>query len=66
MIVVLQWPLLEQQRKKAHLTTFNRQHHGMDEPGVCQVPEGSGEQGKLEETSCEIICGTLTTLVVKG
>ena len=23
-----------------------RQHHGMDRPGVCQVPEGSGEQGK--------------------
>ena len=23
-----------------------RQHHGMDRPGVWQVPEGSGEQGK--------------------
>ena len=23
-----------------------RQHQGMDRPGVCQVPEGSGEQGK--------------------
>ena len=22
------------------------QHQGMDRPGVCQVPEGSGEQGK--------------------
>ena len=26
-----------------------RQHQGMDRPGVCQVPEGSGEQGKMEE-----------------
>ena len=43
-----------------------RQHQGMDRPGVCQVPEGSGEQGKMEETGCEIICGALTTLVVKG
>ena len=26
--------------------------------------EGSGEQGKMEETGCEIICGAPTTLVV--
>ena len=26
----------------------------MDRPGVRQVPEGSGEQGKMEETGCEI------------
>ena len=26
-----------------------RQHQGMDRPGVRQVPEGSGEQGKMEE-----------------
>ena len=38
----------------------------MDRPGVCQVPEGSGKQGKMEETSCKIICGVPTTLVVKG
>ena len=38
----------------------------MDRPGVRQVPEGSGEQGKMEETGCEIICGALTTLAVKG
>ena len=43
-----------------------RQHQGMDKPGVRQVPEGSGEQGKIEETSCEIICGAPTTLAVKG
>ena len=35
-------------------------------PGVRQVPEGSGEQGKMEETGCEIICCAPTTLVVKG
>ena len=35
-------------------------------PGVCQFPEGSGEQRKMEETGCEIICGARMTLVVKG
>ena len=39
---------------------------GMDRPGVWQVPEGSGEQGKMEKTGCEIICGAPTTLAVKG
>ena len=28
-----------------------RQHQEMDRPGVCQVPEGSREQGKMEETA---------------
>ena len=27
-----------------------RQHQRMDRPGVRQVPEGSGEEGKMEET----------------
>ena len=43
-----------------------RQHQGMDTPGVRHVPEGSGEQEKLEETGCKIIIGALTTLAVKG
>ena len=43
-----------------------RQHQGMDRPGVRQVPEGSGEQGKMEQTGCKIICGAPTTLAVKG
>ena len=43
-----------------------RQHQGMDRPGVCQVPEGSGELGKMEKTGCKIICGAPTTLAVKG
>ena len=43
-----------------------RQHQGMDRPGVCQVPEGSGEQGKMEETGCELIYGGPMTHMVKG
>ena len=43
-----------------------RQHQGMDRPGVRKVPEGSGEQGKMEETGCEVICGAPTTLAGKG
>ena len=43
-----------------------RQHQGTDRPGVHQVPEGSGEQGKMEETGCKIICGAPMTLAVKG
>ena len=43
-----------------------RQHQGMGRPGVRQVSEGSGEQGKIETTGCEIICGAPTTLAVKG
>ena len=34
-----------------------RQHREIDRPGVLEVPEGSGEQGKMEKTGCEIICG---------
>ena len=45
---------------------LGRQHQGMDRPGNRQVPEGSGEQGKMEETGCEIICGAPTTLMVEG
>ena len=42
-----------------------RQHQGMDRPAVRQVPEGSGKQGKMEETGCKIICGAPTTIAVK-
>ena len=42
-----------------------RQHQGMDRPGVRQVPEGSGEQGKMERTGCKITCGAPATLAVK-
>ena len=43
-----------------------RQHQEMDRPGVRQIPEGSGEQGKMEETGCKVIRGAPTTLTVKG
>ena len=42
-----------------------RQHQGMERPGACQVPESSGEQRKMEETGCEVICGVPMTLAVK-
>ena len=45
---------------------MGRQHQGMDRPGVGQIPEGSGELGKMEETGCEIIRGAPTTLAVNG
>ena len=56
-----------QRGKKTRQTEeeVGRQHQGMDRPGVRQVPEGRGEQGKMEETGCEIICGAPTTLAVK-
>ena len=38
----------------------------MGRPGVHQVLAGSGEQRKMEETSCEVICGSQTTPAVKG
>ena len=34
-------------------------------PRVRRVPEGSGEQGKIEKTDCEIICGAPATLAAK-
>ena len=33
-----------------------RQHQGMDRPWVCQVPDGRGEERKMEESGCEVIC----------
>ena len=31
-----------------------------------QVPEGDGEQGKMEKSGCKIICGAPTALAIKG
>ena len=42
-----------------------RQQQGMDRPGVRQVPEGRGEQGKMVKTGCKIICSARTTLAVR-
>ena len=57
-----------ERRKKTRQTKeeVGRQHWGMDKPGVCQVPESSEEQRKMEETDCELICRAPTTLTVKG
>ena len=38
----------------------------MGRPGVRQIPVGSGEQRKMEETGHEVICGAPTPPVVKG
>ena len=56
----------EKGKKRQTGHEVERQHQGMDRSGVRQVSEGSGEQGKMEETGCEIICGAPTTLTVKG
>ena len=44
---------------------MGRQHQGIDRPEV-QVPEGSGEQRKVEETGCKVICGAPKIPAVKG
>ena len=44
---------------------MGRQHKEMDWPGARLVPEGSGEQRKMEETGCEVICGAPTTPAVR-
>ena len=43
-----------------------RQYQAMDRSGLRQVPKGSGEQEKMEETGYEIICGAPVALAVKG
>ena len=43
-----------------------RQHLGMDRSGDWQVPEGNGEEGQLEKTSCKAICGAPMTSHSKG
>ena len=55
-------------RKKTRQTEkeVGRHYEGMDRLGVRQVPEGSGEQRKMEETGCEVIFGVPTTSSVKG
>ena len=54
------------EREKKTRQTKEEEHQGMDRPGVRQVPEGCGEQGKTEKTGCEIICGAPSTLAVRG
>ena len=58
---------LSERGKKTRQTEeeVGRQHLGMDSPGVWQVSEGSGEQGKMEKTGCKVICGAPATPAVK-
>ena len=37
-----------------------RQHQAIDRPGDRQIPEGSEEERKMEETGCEVICDFTT------
>ena len=45
---------------------MRKEDNTRDRPGVRQVPEGSGEQGKMEKTGCKVICCAPTILTVKG
>ena len=63
---ILQGTVKRGEKTRQSEEEMGRQHHGIDRPGVGQVPEGSGEQGKMENTGCKIICGVQTTLAVKG
>ena len=61
---VLQGAVKGGRRQGRQRKRWERQYQGMDRPGVRQVPEGSEEQGKMEKTGCEIICGAPRTLAV--
>ena len=52
-----------QGRQKRRWEVNIREWSGLE---FANVPEGGGEQRKTEETSCEVGCGTPTTLAVKG
>ena len=56
----------ERGKKTRQTQEVGRQHQGMDRPGVWQVPEDSGKQGKMEKNGGKIICSASTTLAVKG
>ena len=43
-----------------------RQNQVIDRPEVRQVPDGSGEERKMEETGCGVIYGAPTNPAVKG
>ena len=64
---ILQGTVSERGKKKRQTEEeVGRQHQGIDRPAVWQVPEGSGELGKMEKTGCEIICCAPTPLAVQG
>ena len=45
---------------------MGREHQRMDGNGDWRLPEGSRRQGKVERNSCNVICGTPTTVTNKG
>ena len=55
------WNSMRNNEKTNNKKEVGRQNQGMDKPGVCQVPEGSGEQRKMKETGCEVMSGTSAT-----
>ena len=63
---ILQGPVKRGKKTRQTEEEVGSQHQGVDRPGVRQIPEGSGKQGKIKKTGCEIICGVPTTLTVKG
>ena len=63
---ILQGTVKGERRQGRQRKRWGTQRQGIDRPGVRQVPEGSGEQGKMEKTGCKNICGAPTTLAVKG
>ena len=42
------------------------QHHRVDRPGLQRDTKGGRRQAEVETTSCEVIGGAPTTLLVKG
>ena len=62
---ILQSTVKRGKKKRRTEEEVRRQHHGMDRPGVQQVPEGSGEKAIMKKTGCEVVCGIPTTLAVK-
>ena len=39
---------------------MGRQHHRVDRPGVRQLPEGCGEQERMERDGCKVVSGAQT------
>ena len=63
---ILQGTVKGRRRQDRQRKRWEDNNQDMDRPGVRPVPEGIGEQGKMEESGCEIICDAPKTLAVKG
>ena len=57
---------LKGEEEKADRRTGGKTTSGNGQAWRSPSPEVSGEQRKMEETGCEIICGTPTTSAVEG